>query len=178
MRFMTGLFMLALAFAASVSYAQDGVTAADEQAARATLQKFIDKDSGVQAFIDESVGYAVFPSVGKAGFIIGGAHGKGVVFEDGIVIGAASITEAKLGLVAGLESFSQLVVFQTDDALNKLKEGKFDMGAQASAVAAKAGAAATTSFSNGVAVFITDQGGLMGDASVGAQKFSFTPNPM
>ena len=178
MRFITGLFLLASLCLASVSQAQEGVSAADEQAARATLQKFIDKDSGVQAFIDQSTGYAVFPNVGKAGFIIGGAHGKGVVFEDGIVIGAASITEAKLGLVAGVESFSQLVVFQTEEALTRLKEGKFDMGAQASAVAAKAGAAASTSFRNGVAVFITDQGGLMGDASVGAQKFSFTPNPM
>lgn len=178
MRLMTGFLMLALLFTASVSNAQDGVTAADEQAARATLQKFIEKDSGVQAFIDQSAGYAVFPKVGKLGFIIGGAHGKGVVFEKGVAIGTATISEAKLGLVAGVESFSQLVVFQTEDALNRLKAGKFDMGAQASAVAAKSGAAATTSFSNGVAVFITDQGGLMGDASVGAQKFSFTPNPM
>ena len=178
MRLMTGFLTLALMLTASVSHAQDGVTADQEQAARATLQKFIDKDSGVQAFVDQSTGYAVFPSVGKAGFIIGGAHGKGVVFEDGVAIGAASITEAKLGLVAGVESFSQLVVFETEEALARLKEGKFDMGAQASAVAAKAGAAASTSFRNGVAVFITDQGGLMGDASVGAQKFSFTPNPM
>ena len=175
MRTMTGILGLALMLAVTGVFADEVVSAEDEKAAQETLATFKAKDSTIEPILNESVAYAVFPSVGKAGFIIGGAHGKGVVYQDGEAIGAASITEGKIGLVVGVESFSELVIFQTDDALNRLKEGKFETGAQASAVAAKAGAGTATSFRNGIAVFITDQKGLMGDASVGTQKFSFTP---
>lgn len=169
-----GLLAIALSFVMTMAFAEEVVTAEDEAAAQATLASFKSKDSGIEAFIKDSAGYAVFPSVGKAGFILGGAYGKGVVYEGGEVIGSASITSGKIGLVIGVESYSELVIFQTPDALNRIKEGKFETGAQASAVAAKAGAAVASSFRNGIGVFITDQGGLMGDASVGAQKFSFT----
>jgi lipid-binding SYLF domain-containing protein len=175
MRMTTAILVALWVFAASPGYAEEVVSAADESAAQQTLETFTRKDSGIQAFLDQSVGYAVFPKVGKAGFVLGGAYGKGVVYEHGKVIGATSITEGKIGLVVGVESFSELVVFQTDLALNRLKEGRFETGAQASAVVASAGAASASAFRNGIAVFITDQGGLMGDASVGAQKFSFKP---
>lgn len=178
MRVVTGILAALLVFAVSPGYTQGVVTAEDESAAQNTLEAFTKKDSGIQGFLDQSVGYAVFPKVGKAGFIIGGSHGKGVVYEKGEMIGSASITAGQIGLVVGVESFSELVVFQTDEAFNRLKEGKFATGAQASAVAAKSGAAASSSFRNGIAVFITDQGGLMGDASVSAQKFSFEAKAM
>jgi lipid-binding SYLF domain-containing protein len=157
--------------------AEDVVSAEDEQAARDNLQLFLTTDDGIQSFLDQAAGYAVFPKVGQAGFVIGGAHGKGVAFENGEVIGSSSITSGQIGLVAGVQSFSELVIFQTPEVFGDFKDGSFDWNARAGGVVAKQGGASNASFSDGVAVFLTNQGGLMGDISVGAQKFKFTPLP-
>jgi lipid-binding SYLF domain-containing protein len=142
-----------------------------------------------------SYGYAVFPTVGKAGVGIGGAYGKGRVYEKGDYIGDTSVKQLTVGLQAGGQAYSQLILFQNAEALKEFTGGNFEFGAEASAVAitAAAGAQAGTTgrsvgasggksdaanvgrYRKGIAVFTVAKGGLMYEATVGGQKFTYTP---
>ena len=177
MRTITALLVALLAFGVSSASAEDVVSAEADMAARDTLALFLKTDPSIEEFMKGAAGFAVFPKVGKAGFIVGGSHGNGVLYEGDKATGSATITSGQIGLVAGVESFSELIVLQTPDVLERFKSGTFSWDAKAGATAAKAGAATNAQFADGVAVFVTNQGGLMGDISVGAQKFSFTPVP-
>ena len=146
-------------------------------------------------FFDNSYGYAVFPTIGKAGFVVGGAHGDGRVYAQGKYVGDTSMTQLSVGFQLGAQGFSQLVFFEDQRAFEEFTGGNFEFGAQASAVAITAGASAgaTTAGSSagasggkhdattvgeyhkGMAVFTVAKGGLMYEASVGGQKFSYTP---
>lgn len=145
--------------------AETGSALASFRAADPTLDELLSKASG----------YAVFPDVGKAGFIAGGAYGRGEVFERGIRIGFADVSKGSVGLQIGAQTFAQLVVFMRQDQLDDLKRGSFEFAADASAVAIKSGAAAAADYSKGVVVFTRTKGGLMAEASIGGQKFSFSP---
>ena len=123
----------------------------------------------------EAYAYVVFPTIGKAGLVFGGSHGTGLVFKGGKVVGNASVTQASIGLQAGAESYSELVFFRDQAMFENFKNGDVKLSAQAHAVAAKQGAAASSSYNEGVAVFVKSKGGLMADASVGGQKFKFEP---
>jgi lipid-binding SYLF domain-containing protein len=140
-----------------------------------TIAKFKQADPGLQTFFDNSAGYAVFPGVGKGGFIIGGQRGKGLVYEQGRVVGEATLTEANIGAQVGGESFDQVIFFETPGVLQEFKQGKFVMSADANAVAATAGAEKMAKYQQGVAVFTLPRKGLMVQATVGGQKFKFTP---
>ncbi len=142
---------------------------------RATLSAFVDRDPGLQGWIDSAHGYAVFPSIGKAGFWVGGSFGRGVVFERGEPIGRTSSTQGTFGPQIGAQSFSQVIFFQDEAALRTFMRGNFEFSAQASGVVASAGAATTTSYERGVAVFLLVRGGLMAEATIGGQRFSFEP---
>ncbi len=144
--------------------------------AKGALASFKSADSTLQGLLDRSVGYAVFPDVGKAGFIAGGAYGRGEVYEGGRFIGYADVTKGTVGLQAGAQTFSELVVFLTPAQMEKFKSGKFSLTADVSAVAIKSGAAAAADYSKGVIVFVHSKGGLMAEASVGGQGFSFAPS--
>jgi len=136
------------------------------------------KSPKIQGFFDHSAGYAVFPSVGKAGFIIGGAFGRGVVIANDRVVGYTSLSQATIGAQIGGQKYSQFIFFMDNNALDNFKRGNFEFGAQASAVAITESATAATSYNSGVAVFMSEGGGLMAEATVGGQKFSYTPkNP-
>ncbi len=141
----------------------------------AAMQSFKNADSSLQSLLDRSIGYAVFPSVGKGGFIVGGAYGRGEVFEKGRRIGFADLTKGSVGLQAGAQTFDELIVFMTQEQMDKFKAGKFSLSADASAVAIKSGAAAASDYSKGVIIFTQTKGGLMAEASVGGQGFSFKP---
>lgn len=143
--------------------------------ADATLDSMVARDPGLRPTLDRSYGYVVFPEVGKGGAIIGGAYGRGVVYEQGQQIGFADLTQASIGAQLGGQTFSELILFENEAALQRLKAGNFDVGAQASAVALKAGAAAATRFENGVAIYVMPRGGLMFDVSVAGQQVSFEP---
>lgn len=141
----------------------------------ASLDAFVNADPSLRNTLDQAAGYAIFPDVGKAGFIAGGAYGRGEVYQHGHMVGYSEITQGTVGLQIGAETYDELIVFQTDDALNSLKGGDFSFSGNVSAVAIKPGAAAGTTFQNGVAVFTRTKGGVMAEASVGGQKFSFRP---
>jgi lipid-binding SYLF domain-containing protein len=132
-------------------------------------------DPGIQSFFDNAAGYAVFPSVGKGGVIIGGAFGRGLVLENEQVVGKTSLSQASIGLQLGGQSYAQFIFFRDEVALGHFKRGNFEFGAQASAVAATAGASADAAYDQGVAIFTQARGGLMVDASVGGQRFTFEP---
>ena len=144
-------------------------------------------------FFKSAYGYAVFPTVGKGGFGIGGAYGKGRVYRQGAYIGDASMAQVTIGLQLGGQSYSQIVFFEDKRALDEFTSGNFEFGAEASAVAltAAAGAKANTAghsagmsggendaktvgrYVKGMATFTVVKGGLMYEASIGGQKFSY-----
>ncbi len=136
------------------------------------LKKF-KKVRRLKPYFKEAKGYAVFPNVGKAGFGIGGARGKGEVFEDGKLIGSTTLTQLSFGLQLGGQAFSQIIFFQDEKDLNRFTEGNFEFGASASAALITEGANASADYSDGVAVMTFLKGGLMYEASIGGQKFTF-----
>jgi hypothetical protein len=141
----------------------------------ATLKRLEKKDPGLKQLLNKAHAYAVFPSVGKAALVIGGAYGKGLVFEKGRPIGHATIGQTTIGVQVGGDTFSEVVVFESKEALDRFKKGKLAFAASASAVLVKAGAAATADFEKGVAVFAYPSGGMLLEASIGGQKFKFKP---
>jgi len=162
-----------------------------------TIKVFRDAgESGT--FFGKSYGYAVFPTIGKGGIGIGGAYGKGRVYAKGAYVGDTSVTQLSVGFQLGGQAYSQIVFFEDKRAFDEFTGGNFEFGAQASAVAITAGASAATTtggssagasggkhdattttagtgFHKGMAVFTVAKGGLMYEASIGGQKFSYTP---
>jgi len=134
------------------------------------LQK---KDPGMNRFFDGAAGYAVFPSVGKGGIGIGGAHGKGIVIVDNKAVGRTSLSQVTVGFQLGGQVYAQFIFFKDATALGHFQRGNWEMGAQASAVAVTLGASADADYDQGVAVFTNVGGGLMYEASIGGQKFKY-----
>jgi len=143
--------------------------------ARATLSRFVDSDPELQHWADHAYGYAVFPKIAKGGFWVGGGFGRGIVFEQGQAIGRTSVSQATIGPQIGAQSYSQIIFFEDQAALTIFRRENLEFSAQATAVAVTAGAAATTSYERGVAVFILIRGGLMAEVSIGGQKYSYLP---
>jgi len=132
-------------------------------------------DADLAKWFTAAYGYAVFPSITKAAVVVGGAAGNGRVFEKGAYIGDAHVSQASIGAQLGGQSFSEVIFFETKAALDRFKENKFEMTAGLSAVAAAEGKSKDAKYTNGVAVFTHAKKGLMAEASVGGQKFKFTP---
>ena len=144
-------------------------------------------------FFGKSYGYAVFPNIGKGGIGIGGAHGTGHVYRKGGYVGDASMTQVTVGLQLGGQIYSEIVFFEDQRAFDDFTSGSFEFGAEATAVAITAGASAqaTTSgaaagastskshaktaggYEKGMAIFTVAKGGLMYEASIGGQRFSY-----
>jgi len=177
------LFLLVVPFASAL---------ADDYAD--TVKVF--KEAGQSAqYFDKSYGYAVFPAIRKAGIGIGGAHGTGRVYRKGAYVGDATMNQVSVGLQLGAQGFSQMIFFEDKKAFDHFTSGNFEFGAQASAIAITAGASAQAStggtgagassskehattaggYQGGMAVFTVAKGGLMYEASIGGQKFSYKP---
>jgi len=159
-------FALAV-LAPAVARAQDDVPP--------VIAKVKAKDPGMDKIFSDAVGYAVYPTVGKGGLGIGGAHGKGWVYEGGALIGKSTLNQVTVGFQLGGQAYSEIVFFQTTQALANFKEGHLKLDAQASAIAVTARASADLAYRNGVAIVTMAKGGLMYEASVGGQHFSFKP---
>ena len=143
--------------------------------ARATVQTFEQKDPRVGKFVSGAAGYAGGATIAKGGFIVGGAGGDGVLFVGGQPTGKANMGQASVGAQLGGQTYSEIIFFQSPSALKDFENGNFTLAAQASAVALSAGAAANADYQNGVAVFTASKTGLMYEASVGGQKFTYHP---
>jgi len=166
-RFLISVTAALLAFAPSAARAQDDVPP--------VIAKFKEKDPGMEKIFSDAVGYAVFPTVGKGAIGIGGARGKGWVYQGGAIVGKSTLTQVSIGFQLGGQAYSEIVFFQTKQALDNFKLGHLKLDAQASAVALTARASADLAYRNGVAIVTMAKGGLMYEASVGGQKFSYKP---
>jgi len=147
------------------------------------------------ALFTNSYGYAVFPTIGKAGLVVGGAHGTGRVYAHGKYVGDTSMTQVSVGIQAGGQAYSQIILFQDKRAFDEFTSGDFEFDANVGAVAitaAATGTAGTTGASvsasggkrdaitagkhyKGMAVFTIVKGGAMYEISVAGQKFSYKP---
>lgn len=135
--------------------------------------KLIQADDGLNDYFDSAAGYVIFPNVGEGGFIIGGASGNGVVYQDGMPVGMADLKKIDIGFQAGGQAIIEVIFFETEADIERFKEGNFEFSAQASAVAVDSGVAVNSDYDNGVMVFALPKAGLMADASVGGQKFTY-----
>lgn len=145
------------------------------QEAGYTLTEFKNSDLNIKDHINNAYGYAVFPTVGKGGVGVGGAYGRGVVYQQGTPIGYCDLSQGSIGLQLGGQKYSELILFENKIALDRFKTGEFALAAQASAVAAASGAGANAKYNDGVIVYTLGEKGLMYEASVGGQKFDFQP---
>src|SRR5215218_5473480 len=96
--------------------------------AQAAFKSMAAKDPSLEDFVDRAAGYAVFPNVGKAGVIVGGAHGRGILFENRRPAGYVSLTQGSVGAQLGAQTYHELVVLENEDVLSKIKNGNFDVG--------------------------------------------------
>jgi lipid-binding SYLF domain-containing protein len=168
--------------------------AADEDDYQKAMEVF--QSAGESShYFRTAYGYALFPTIGKAGIGIGGARGTGRVYRQGAWVGDATMTQLTVGLQLGGQAYSQIIFFEDQRAFDEFTGGNFEFGAQATAVAITAAAGATTSttgssaqasggqkdattvgtYYKGMAVFTVAKGGLMYEASIGGQKFSYKP---
>lgn len=184
---LTGILAIGLALSVSPAWAASCSEAANLFAKAGQSAEFFKK----------SYGYAIFPTIGKAGIGIGGAHGKGCVFAKGKQVGDTAMTQVSIGFQLGAEGFSEIIFFENEAAFKEFTSGNFEFqagaqavvitagaGAQASTTGASAGASATQNtattaakagYHDGMATFTIMKGGLMYELSVAGQKFSYTP---
>jgi len=188
MKRMSFFLIVLLAFGISTS-----TLAAEVEDYSSTINVFRDSPA-VAKFFKNAYGYAVFPTIGKAGFVIGGSYGNGQVYRGGKVTGKASVVEGSIGFQLGGEAFSEIIFFQDKRAYDEFTSGNFEFDATAQAVVITAGAQAQagtkgasagasagpktgvqaeTEYHKGMATFVHPKGGLMYEVSVGGQKFSF-----
>jgi lipid-binding SYLF domain-containing protein len=187
MKMMKGLFTVTAALLLAT-----GPALADKYDDTVSLFKNAGESS---SFFGKSYGYAVFPTIGKAGLGIGGAHGEGRVYEQGKYVGDTKMTQLSIGFQAGAEGFSEMIFFQDKRAFDEFTSGNFEFGANvgavvitaaasgkattggstASASGGKKDAATAGKYEKGTAIFIISKGGLMYEASVSGQKFSYKP---
>ncbi len=136
---------------------------------------FLEADWQMQNYFKDAYGYVIFPNVGKGGLGVGGASGNGVVYEGGMEIGMAKLSQLTIGFQAGGQAYKEIIFFQNKEAMDRFKNNKFEVAAQVSAVAATAGASADAKYQKGVLIYTMQKGGLMYEASVGGQKLKFNP---
>ncbi len=162
------------AAASAPTAAKEPINKRDREA-REVIAKFKEKDPSLDKFFKESAGWAVFPTIAKGGLIVGGARGDGVVYQKDEVIGYSVVSQGTIGLQIGGQTYSEIVFFEDEAALNHFKTGNAEFSGQVSAVAVTAGASADAGYAAGVAVFTMAKGGAMLEASIGGQGFSFEP---
>lgn len=134
---------------------------------------FLKTDPSMANLFKNSAGYVIFPNVGKGAVGVGGAAGRGAVYEKGKTIGTAKMLQVTVGAQAGGQAYREVIFFENKDALDRFMHNKIEFSGQASAIAVKAGAAANANYREGVVVFSQEKGGLMLEASLGGQKFTY-----
>jgi lipid-binding SYLF domain-containing protein len=139
------------------------------------IATIVEKDSGMQDWFDTSYGYVVFPNVGKGAIGVGAAHGNGLVYQGGTLVGKSELKQVTVGLQLGGQSFVEVIFFKDKTAFDDFTRGNFEFAAQASAVALTAGASADLAYNAGIAVMTMTKAGLMFEAAIGGQKFEYEP---
>jgi len=167
--------ILALASVLPVPAAIQTDAEKDAKEVAEAIALFKNSDKQLTQWFDAAYGYVVFPNITKGAVGVGAASGSGRVFEQKAYIGDARVTQVTIGAQLGGQAFSEVIFFENKDALDRFKQDRFEMTAGLSAVAAAEGASRDAKYTQGVAVFTVAKKGLMAEASVGGQKFKFTP---
>lgn len=141
--------------------------------ADAALSKMIERTPKLESFKNKAYAYAVFPKITKAGVGIGGAAGKGIVYKNHAAVGSSKLKQASIGLQLGGQQYSEVIFFETSKAFEHFTNGNLKFDGQASAVAITEGASVDVAYKSGVAVFTHTKGGLMYEASIGGQHFTY-----
>ena len=136
-------------------------------------EAFEENNSELAELFDSAYGYAIFPNVGKGAYILGGAAGNGVVYEQGKRIGFAEMRQVDIGLQIGGQAFRQVIFFKTKEALEEFKAGDYELSGSVSAVVVEEGESRTIKFKDGLAVATMPKAGAMVEVSVGGQKFEY-----
>jgi len=165
-----GAALLSFILLPGIMKAQDKDIVQDCNEAKAV---FVKKDPSMQQLFNSSYAYVILPNVGKGGLVVGGAGGNGIVYQKGKMIGKANMVQATVGAQAGGQAYREVIFLEDKAALDRFKDNKIEFSGQVSAVAVKAGASADAKYREGVAVFTEEKGGLMVEASLGGQKFTF-----
>ncbi len=163
--------LLALTLATTLPAHAGDLRARSEEA----IRNFKLADPSLSRFFAKSAGYAILPSVGEGGLIIGGQRGDGLVYQRGKVIGTVTMTEISIGAQAGGGKFSEVVFFETNAVLKSFQASEFKMSAAAKASVSASGVAANAKYEQGMAIFTLPKSGAMVAAVIGGQKFKFTP---
>ena len=158
--------LILLAFSVA-SYAQKN----DVDEAKKTITEFKEKDPGMSKFFSSAHGYAVFPGIGKGGLGVGGAAGKGTLFQGGTAVADTKMSQLTIGFQAGGQKYAEVIFFQDAEKYKDFISGNFEFAAQVSAVALTSGVSADAKYENGILVVTMAIGGLMYEASIGGQKF-------
>ncbi len=144
-----------------------------EENCQLTIQRMKSIDPDLEKTFKGSVGWAVFPEIGKAGVGIGGAAGNGRVYRKGVFIGTTTMTQVSIGFQFGGQTYSEIILFQNEQTLEKFKKGQFELGANISAIIVDTGAAKKAGFKDGTIVLVMPRKGLMYEATISGQKFTF-----
>jgi hypothetical protein len=142
----------------------------------ATLTRVREEHPELSSALDKAHGYAVFPSAGRASAVLGGAYGRGEVYERGQRIGDASMGQLTVGVQLGGQTFSEIILFNSENALDRFKAGRIAFAANLSAVVSKAAASGTADYERDVVAKAFSNGGMLLEASLGAQFFRFKPS--
>lgn len=134
---------------------------------------FMKQDKLIASLFDNAYAYVIFPNIGKGGFGIGGATGNGIVYKNEETIGTANMVQVSVGFQMGGQSYREVIFLENEDALDRFENNKLKFSAQASAVAITEGVSANAKYTEGVMVFTQQKGGLMYEASLGGQKFTY-----
>ena len=133
------------------------------------------KDSSFNSTLKKAYAYAIFPEVGKGGFIVGASHGQGEVYKKGTLIGYTKMTQTTVGAQVGGQTYAEVILFKNKKALDRFKASRFEGSAAATAIGGKKGAAAASKYKDGVAIMVLPIKGAMAEAAGGGQKFHFEP---
>ena len=139
------------------------------------ISQFKNSDPELKNFFENSAGFVVFPSAGRAGLFLGGAAGRGVVYEKGKPAGTARMTEFNAGPQIGGQAFTEVIFFETAEGLETFKQSRCELSAEAGAIAVKQGATLSAAYRKGVVVFIRPKAGLMAQVTVGGQVLIYEP---
>lgn len=160
-------------FFTSVTMAQDNSQERIINDSKGAKESFLKADPSMENLFEHSAGYVIFPNVGKGGAGVGAAAGKGAVHEKGVLVGTAQMTQVTVGAQAGGQAYREIIFFENQEALDRFMHDKVEFSGQASAIAVKSGASANANYRDGVVVFSQEKGGLMLEASIGGQKFTY-----
>ncbi|MBK4735008.1 lipid-binding SYLF domain-containing protein [Noviherbaspirillum pedocola] len=173
------LFLVFIVMLASMAGTSQAIAKSDEavvQNSRAALETLYSTTPAARTVAKQAKGILVFPSIYKAGFVVGAQGGNGVLFEDGKVTGHYNTSGLSYGLQAGAQKYGYALFFISQSALDNLKSSAgFELGTGPSIVIVDAGAAKSLTnktLRNDIYAFIFSQKGLM--AGIGLQGTKVT----